>query len=186
MRYAIDGSNVLLGLRVNKEPSIRLFLRLLVALADRGDSVQIFFDNSIRPLMQQAGLEADWQRLQDAFKVANVSPIFAVRADAQIERYCREHGAGLINFTDKMDSWNTRPAIVHRARAYRVRSALHVTLFDDATGRFIFNAPAHEPFTFGNIRFPSLDPQQVVVERSIAADSGDATAVAEGTLLVLA
>lgn len=186
MHYAIDGSNVLLGLRLNREPSIRLFSRLLLALQQRGDTIQVFFDNSIRSFMDQAGLQSDWQRLLEALRIEGIAPIFAVRADPQIERYCREHAAGLINFTDKMDSWNTRPAIVHRVRAYRVRSALHITLLDDATGKFIFNAPAHESFDFGNLRFSSLDPQQVVIERSISADPDDAGAVAEGTLLVLA
>jgi Mg-chelatase subunit ChlD len=186
MRYAIDGSNVLLGLRLNKEPSIRLFCRLLVALQQRGEAAQIFFDNSIRPIMEHAGLQSDWQRLLDALAAEGIAPVFAVRADPQIEKYCREHGAGLISFSDKMDSWNAKPATVHRVRAFRIRSALHVTLLDDATGRFIFNAPAHESFAFGNLRFPSLDPQQVVIERSIARNSTDASAVAEGTLLVLA
>ncbi len=42
MIYAIDGSNVLLGLRLNRKPSYRLFARLLAVLRERGVGFQLY------------------------------------------------------------------------------------------------------------------------------------------------
>src|SRR6187401_887183 len=122
MQYAIDGSNVLLGLRLNKKPSTRLFARLLQALQERGTDFQLFFDNSIEKLMAEAGLATEWNAFRGALTSACITPMFAPRADTLIEASCRTQGAWVINSGDKMDSWNTRPSQIHRARAHRNRN----------------------------------------------------------------
>ena len=185
MRYAIDGSNALLGLRIDRQPSVRLFCRLLLALKERKDEIQIFFDENLRHIMAREGLQGDWTRLLDALRAEGLTPAFALRADPLIEKACRDENAAVINSSDKMDSWNTRPSTVHRARAFRSRAGLHVTLINDANGQFVLRAPAHEPFTYGGIQFPAMNAADAVIERSIAPDR-DAPVVAEGILLVLA
>lgn len=186
MKYAIDGSNVLLGLRLDKKPSIRLFIKLLSALRDRHDEFHIFFDDSIRYIMDREGLGNDWARFVETLRYEGISPVYAPRADPLIERFCKEQSAALINSSDKMDSWNTRPTVVHRARAFRYRGGLYITLMDDLNGQFVMRAPAHEPFSFGVTSFPSLDPNTSILERPITSNQDENVAVAEGTLLVLA
>jgi len=186
MKYAIDGSNVLLGLRLNKKPSDRLFARLLHALRERGADFQLFFDHSIEKLMAGEGLATEWSALRSALAAAGIRPIFAARADVLIEAFCHTHGAWVINSSDKMDSWNTRPSQIHRARVHRNRSTLQLALIDDATGKFVFHTSAHEPFDFGGVRFPALNMQSTILEALIAPDSQYSAVAAEGTLLILA
>lgn len=185
MRYAIDGSNTLLGLRIDRKPSARLFCRLLLALKARNDELQIFFDDNVRNIMAREGLQDDWTLLLQALRAEGMAPTLAPRADPLIERACREQNAAVINSSDKMDSWNTRPTTVHRARAFRSRGGLHVTLINDANGQFVLRAPAHEAFTFGGVQFPAMNVAEAVVERAFAPDR-DAPLVTEGILLVLA
>lgn len=186
MKYAIDGSNVLLGLRLNRKPSDRLFVRLLHVLRERGTDFQLFFDNSIQYHMGREGLTSEWNAILAALNTAGINATFAPRADTLIEAFCRTHGAWVINSTDKIDSWNTRPSQIHRAKVHRNKSALQLALIDDATGRFVFRASANEAFEFGGLHFPSLNAQQTVLESLIAPDSEYSSAAAEGTLLVLA
>lgn len=186
MKYAIDGSNVLLGLRLNKKPSERLFARLLAALAARGDECQVFFDNSIKPKMAQQGLSAEWRLLESSLVGAGVAPLYASRADPLIEAYCKSNGAAVINSGDKMDSWNTRPSQIHRARVHRNRNMLQLALIDDATGKFVFHVSAHDQFEFGGVQFPALNAQNTTVESMIAPDTQYSSVAAEGTLLVFA
>jgi len=187
-KYAIDGSNVLLGLRLNKKPSDRLFARLLHALRERGTDFQLFFDNSIQGHMARQGLATEWNTLLSALNDAGINPTFAPRADTLIGTFCRTNSAWLINSNDKIDSWNEneKPKQIHRAKVHRNRNSLQLALIDDATGRFIFRTSANESFEFGGIRFPDLNMHQAVVEPLIAADSQYASVAAEGTLLVLA
>lgn len=186
MKYAIDGSNALLGLRINKKPSVRLFARLLHALRERGAEYQLFFDISIHRIMEEEGEGVAWNAFQTALKSAAIKPVFASRADPLIEAFCRAHDAAVINSRDKMDSWNTRPRQIHRVRVYRIRSALHVALLDDETGEAVFYVEAHEPFEFGGIVFPDFNAEKALLECLITPDTQYSTAVAEGTLLVLA
>src|SRR5215210_6105480 len=109
-RYAIDGSNVLLGVRLNHKPSLRLFARLLQALRERGTDFQLFFDNSIERLMSSNGLATEWSSFKSSLAAAGITPTFAPRADPLIEAFCSTQGAWVINSSDKMDSWNTRPS----------------------------------------------------------------------------
>jgi hypothetical protein len=185
-KYAIDGSNVLLGLRLNQKPSHRLFARLLQALLERRTDFQLFFDNSIENLVSSYGLATEWSSFRNSLAVAGITPTFAPRADPLIEDFCRTQGAWVINSSDKMDSWNTRPSQIHRVRAHRNRNALQLALIDDATGKFVFHTPAHEAFEFGGIRYPPLNLQNTVLEKLIAPDTQHSTATAEGILLVLA
>src|SRR5258706_10765735 len=97
MTYAIDGSNVLLGLRLNKKPSHRLFARLLLALRERGIEFQLFFDRSIENLMAKEGLTTDWNAFKGALTAAGIRPVFDDRADNPIQEFCRTHDAWLIN-----------------------------------------------------------------------------------------
>lgn len=185
MRYAIDGSNALLGLRIDRKPSVRLFCRLLLALKERHDEFQIFFDENLRNIMAREGLQDEWSQLLDALRAEGITSSFAIRADPLIEKMCREQSAAVINSSDKMDSWNARPSVIHRARAFRSRAGLHVTLINDANGHFVLRAPAHEPFAFGAIQFPPLNATEAIIEGSIAV--GDhVRIVPEGVLLVLA
>jgi Mg-chelatase subunit ChlD len=186
MIYAIDGSNVLLGLRLNKKPSHRLFARLLLALRERGTDFQLFFDNSIENLMAQERLTTEWNEFKGALTAAGITPTFHVRADSPIQAFCRAHDAWLINSSDKLDSWNTRPSRIHRARARRNRNTLELKLMDDMTAKAVFRESAHEPFNFGGIKFPALNMQNTIIEPLIAPDTQYSSAAAEGTLLVLA
>jgi len=68
VKYAIDGSNVLLGLRIDRKPSVRLFCRLLLALKERKDEFQVFFDENLRNIMAREGLQSEWTRLLDALR----------------------------------------------------------------------------------------------------------------------
>jgi uncharacterized protein YegL len=186
MKYAIDGSNVLLGVRLNKKPSTRLFACLLSKLKEDGTVFQLFFDNSIETKMAQAGLSSDWIALRDAMTLAGIQPEFASRADPLIERFCRAPGTAVINSTDKMDSWNTRPNQIHRARARRNKQTVRIALMDAYTGKTVLSVAAHAAFEFGGVRFPKLDDRDALVDQLIAPDTEYATAVQEGTLLVLA
>lgn len=188
MRYAIDGSNVLLGLRLNKKPSTRLLARLVSALWERGDTLQLFFDDSVQRLMSNQGLDAEWSALRDSLSHAGITPRFASRADPHIAEFCKgKSDAAVINFNDKMDSWNDRPSRIHRVRAYRKDKAVHLVLRDDATGKPILSVPAHESFQFGGIRFPSLNVGETAADHVIARDSGYvASGLTEGVLLIFA
>jgi hypothetical protein len=186
MKYAIDGSNVLLGLRLNHKPSHRLFARLLHSLQERGVGFQVFFDNSIERLMAKEGLAAEWTALRGSLATAGVIPTFASRADPLIESFCSTQDAWVINSSDKMDSWNTRPSQIHRVRAHRNRNMLQLALIDDVTGKFVFHTTAHEAFHFGGVEFPSLNINNAVLETLIAPDTQFSSPAAEGTLLVFA
>src|ERR1051326_4965849 len=161
MKYAIDGSNVLLGLRLNRKPSDRLFARLLHALRERGTDFQLFFDNSIQSHMTREGLGTEWSNLLSALHIAGIRPTFAARADRLIGTFCHTNGAWLLNSNDKIDSWreNERPSQIHSSRVHRNRNSLQLALIDDATGKFVFRASANEAFEFGGINFPSLSAQ---------------------------
>ena len=188
MKYAIDGSNVLLGLRLNRKPSDRLFARLLHALRERGTDFQLFFDNSIQSHMTREGLGTEWNNLLSALHAAGIRPTFAARADRLIGTFCHTNGAWLLNSNDKIDSWreNERPSHIHRARVHRNRNLLQLALIDDATGKFVFRASANEAFEFGGITFPSVSAQHTVIEPLISPDTQYPSVAAEGTLLVLA
>jgi hypothetical protein len=185
-KYAIDGSNVLLGLRLNQKPSHRLFARLLQSLLERKTDFHLFFDNSIERLLSSHGLASEWNSFKESLTDAGIKPTFSPRADPLIEDFCRTQGAWVINSSDKMDSWNTRPSQIHRVRVHRNRNTIQLALIDDATGKFIFHTPAHEAFDFGGISYPSLSLQNTILENLISPDSQHSTAAAEGTLLVLA
>ena len=185
MKYAIDGSNALLGLRLNKQPSVRLFARLLHALRERGTDFQLFFDNSIQSHMSREGLDTEWNALRSALNEAGINPTYAPRADSLIQAFCHTHDALVINSTDNIDSWKTKPPI-HRARVHRNRNTLQIALIDGLTAKFIFRTPAHEAFEFGGIKFPALNMQSTVLEPLIAPDTQYSSVAAEGTLLILA
>lgn len=185
MKYAIDGSNVLLGLRLNKKPSPPLFARLIHALIARRANFRVFFDNSIERTLAAEGLSSEWNTLKAAFAGAKIVPTFAPRADTHIEAYCNNEGAAVINAGDKMDSWNTRPSTVHRARLQRNRNALQLALVG-TNSQFIFSVPLHTPFELGGIGFPVLNSSPTAVEPLIAPDSQYTANTSEGTLLVLA
>lgn len=186
MKYAIDGSNVLLGLRLHRKASTRLFARLVLALVERGDTVRVFFDASIERHMTAAGLGQDWLALKGALAASGTVPTFSPRADTNIETYCEGEKAAVLNSSDKMDSWRNRPGTIHRALAYRNRGTLRIAVLDDANGKFVFTVPAHEPFELGGLSFSSLRDDAAALDPLIAADTEGATADAEGTLLVLA
>lgn len=186
MKFAIDGSNVLLGLRLNRKPSVRLFAKLVQSLSADGHEIKIFFDVSIEKLMSQAGLTDDWHLLRRSLKVAGHEPHFAPRADIPIEAHCKLMPAAVINSTDKMDSWNTRPQNVYRARVRREGSSLKIFLLDDRTAKRFVQYPGHEKFQFGGIDFPEVDSRGMNVDVVVAPDSEYLTRATEGVLLVFA
>lgn len=187
MKYAIDGNNVLLGLRLNKKPSQRLFARLIHALRARGDEVRIFFDNSIERHMSEHGLQAEWRALRTALDRSASPPTFVPHADTAISAHCAATSAAVINAGDNMDSWKVRPKVVHRARASRTQGKVRLTLQGDARGELVLDVSAHEPFELEGLRFPILGDSTGAVEPIVAPDGEYAeTHAAEGTLLVLA
>lgn len=187
MKYAIDGSNVLLGLRLNKKPSLRLFARLLHALRERGTEFQLFFDKSIESHIAREGLTTEWNAFRGALTVAGINPTFDPRADKPIQKFCRTHGAWVINFNDKIDSWNNPKPKIHRARVRPSGNTLQLALKDGATSAPVFHVSAHEPFDFGGLHFPALNMQTAVLEPLIAPDRQySKNPPARGTLLVLA
>lgn len=186
MMYAIDGSNVLLGVRVNKKPSVRLFARLLQALREQGIAFQVCFDNSLKHHMAREGVAADWNALVGWLTAAGIEPTESPRADDAIQELVRSHGAWVINGGDKVDSWRAKPQRMHRVRVRRNRDQLHLLLIDDQSGSTVLQVPAHEPFDFGGIRFPALDSKAAVLENVIAPDSRFSKRQDEGILLVLA
>ncbi len=136
--------------------------------------------------MAREGLLKDWNIFKEILLEAGMIPTFAPRADALIEAFCRTHNAWLLNSTDKIDSWNTRPTQIHRVTVHRNRNTLQLTLIDDTTGRFVFRTAAHEAFTFGGVHFPAINVDDTATEPLIAPDSRHAKVVFDGTLLVLA
>ena len=188
MKYAIDGSNALLGLQLDRKPSVRLFARMLLALKGRGDDFRLFFDNSIREHMARDGLGADWSRLLVALEVQGIKPHFSPRADTPIADYCKNENAFVINFSDKMDSWSFRPR-AFRVRAKRFKNQnqtlLRIVLIDESTGKPEELAVASDAFSFGRIDFLSLDMDVVYTEQIIKKEVG-AKNVCQGSLLVLA
>lgn len=186
MEYAIDGNNVLLGLRLNDKPSVRLFARLLQALQLRSTTFRLFFDHSIRDHMAREGLTAEWEAFSGALSVADIAPVFAGRADSLIDQLCQQHSARVLNFSDKLDSWKTTPNQIHRVQAICNGGTVELRLIDNATGTLVLAAPAHGPFEFGGIQFPDLNPNNAALERLIAPAREAHRAVHTGVLLVLA
>ncbi|MCA0215559.1 MAG: VWA domain-containing protein [Proteobacteria bacterium] len=185
MKYAIDGSNVLLGLRLDGAPSVRLFARLIAGLRQRGDELQLYFDNSTVHRMRDHDRLAEWHALQGALESEGIKPSFASRADVPIEEFCARTGAALINTTDKIDSWERKPKVIHRASVRQARGPILVGLRDNK-GQFVTSLDASGAFTFGGMEFGALAPSSVVLDRKIYVEEHGQTGVPEAALIVFA
>jgi len=184
MKYAIDGSNVLHGLRLNRKPSTRLFSKLLLDLKKRGNEFQLFFDDSIERQMKDEGLSTDWWQFKDALNKEGITAIFVPHADPHIQEYCKAYNAALLNSTDKINSWNIRPNIIHSARTKYLKGDVRIRLYNSADGDIVFICLAHESFAFGGIEFPNLGNISPV--REFITNEPSVGNMSEGTLLVLA
>lgn len=185
MQYAIDGNNVLLGLRLNMKPSCRAFATLMLLLQRSGAGIALFFDNSIERHMSEHGVASDWKALVEALKAAGIVPVFAPHADPLIAQHCAANSAAVLNAGDKMDSWRVRPRTIHRARVQRSGAAAYISVIDDATSQLVVRARIDDAFSFGGQHFPALSEGSAGVAVPIAPYERPGNPP-EGTLLVFA
>jgi hypothetical protein len=149
--FIIDGSNVLLGLRVKRVPSVRAFARLLAALDEKAMTYSVWFDNSVRSHL--AGHPEEGRLFDALLKVLQGAALvnMAAHADTGIQNSCKEFDCPVINSSDNNTSWAYQPTI------YRCRLT--------ANKSSIFVAPAHSrnrilqanldgSFNFRGLRFP--------------------------------
>jgi len=151
--YVVDGSNVLLGLRIKRVPSVRALARMLAALDEKGLSFTVWFDNSIRPHMAQYASElpafdALMQVLRDA-NLVNMAP----RADKGIQKSCKQFDCPVINSSDNNDSWAFQPTIF-RCRFSADKSAIYVARAHSRTK--LLQEGVNESFELRGLRFPPI------------------------------
>lgn len=183
MDFVIDGSNVLLGLRLKRVPSVRALARLLAALDAANKSYRVWFDNSTRGHLATHREELELfnallKTLQGA-KLVQMAP----HADSGIQRDCKEFGCPVINSSDNNDSWPFQPKI-YRCRFGRNREQLYV-------------APAHSPkrivevslvesFDYRGLNFPATQAQATDEGAVVSVPSVRQPIQQNGNLLVLA
>lgn len=103
----VDGSNVLLNLRPNGQPSVAVFLAVLEGLRSRGFTVVAIFDQSIRYLLEQAGVPAEWPVLERAAAESKGTITFDVEADPHLLAAAIESSGAVVNHSDRYKKWLT-------------------------------------------------------------------------------
>lgn len=184
VRYVIDGSNVLLGLRIKRTPAPRAFGRLVAALLEEGNDIDIVFDNSIRGFVDRFKIQDEWKALLKGLKTANVPPTFVAHGDSLVEQLSLK-GAAIINFNDKMDSWPNRPRQVIRARLRRTSGRACVTLQEDGSTKPRLSSEVESAFSLGKVSYTGYHLKREDVARAIAKDHAADSVAPEGLLLVV-
>jgi hypothetical protein len=149
--FVIDGSNVLLGLRINRVPSVRAFARLLAALEEHAMTYHVWFDNSIRGHLaghpQEANVFAALLQVLQKAELVNTAP----RADTRIQQACKEFDCPVINTSDNNTSWTHKPTI-YRCRFTSNKASIYVTLAQSRDR--ILQALLDKSFFFRGLHFP--------------------------------
>lgn len=184
MDFVIDGSNVLLGLRVKRVPSVRALARLLAALDENKKTYRIWFDNSVRHRIghpQEEKLLDDLLKVLQSSKLVNMAP----HADAGIQNDCKEFGCPVINTSDNNDSWAFQPKI-YRCRFTGNKERIYVAPAHSRSRSRILEANLLESFVYRGLHFsaseaPAGDGSTVVTISNVRRPPSQ-----NGNLLVLA
>lgn len=183
MDYVIDGSNVLLGLRIKRVPSVRALARLLAALDAQGLTYTVWFDNSIRAHLgqhpDQLAAFDDLKRVLESASLVHMAP----RADRGIQKACKEFDCPVINSSDNNDSWAFQPTIF-RCRFTVDRSTVFVARAHSRTK--ILQASVVESFEFRGVRFPAIAGSSDIESPVVSVPSIRPKVFTNGHLLVLA
>jgi hypothetical protein len=150
--FVIDGSNVLLGLRVKRMPSVRAFARLLAALEEQAKTYRVWFDNSIRGHLSAYPQEKiSFDALLDILQKAKLVDM-AQHADTGIQRACKEFGCPVINSSDNNDSWRIHQPKIYRCRFTGKKDSIYVAPAHSRSR--IFQTRLDESFYFRGLHFP--------------------------------
>lgn len=154
----VDGSNTLLsGLRVGGKPSVRAFCALLAMLDQAGVQFRVWFDNSVYPHLQNAGM--DVYELKALIAELNRHGLLnmAPRADMGIHADCLRLNAGVVNGTDRNDSWPAPVPDIYRARlSVAAGGELIVSISAAGSGRRLASHSVSDAFQFRGLSFPAL------------------------------